>query len=42
MNAQQRQKTLIASQYAEQVLNLYPTQLEQDYAEDQFSISLLL
>ena len=40
MNAQQRQKTLIASQYAEQVLNLYPTQLEQDYAEDQFSISL--
>ena len=36
MNAAQLQRTLVASQYAEQVLNLYTLQLEQDYAEDQF------
>ncbi|MFM6906169.1 MAG: bifunctional glutamine synthetase adenylyltransferase/deadenyltransferase, partial [Acinetobacter tjernbergiae] len=40
MNAEQLQKTLIASQYAEQVLNLYQIQLEQDYGEDQFLQSL--
>jgi len=40
MNAQQLQKTLVASQYAEQVLNLYTLQLEQDYSEDQFLDSL--
>ena len=40
MNVEQRQKTLVASQYAEQVLNLYQTQLEQDYLEDQFLDSL--
>ncbi|ENW95313.1 bifunctional [glutamate--ammonia ligase]-adenylyl-L-tyrosine phosphorylase/[glutamate--ammonia-ligase] adenylyltransferase [Acinetobacter sp. NIPH 298] len=36
MNAAQLQRTLVASQYAEQVLNFYTLQLEQDYAEDQF------
>lgn len=40
MNVEQRQKTLVASQYAEQVLNLYQSQLEQDYLEDQFLDSL--
>ena len=40
MNAEQLQKTLVASQYAEQVLNLYQTQLEQDYCKDQFLQSL--
>ena len=40
MNVEQRQKTLVASQYAEQVLNLYQTQLEQDYLESQFLDSL--
>jgi len=40
MNAEQLQKTLIASQYAEQVLNLYQIQLEQDYGEDKFLQSL--
>lgn len=40
MNAEQLQKTLVASQYAEQVLNLYQSQLEQDYSEDQFLCSL--
>ena len=40
MNAEQLQKTLIASQYAEQVLSLYQIQLEQDYGEDQFLQSL--
>ncbi|WP_343595645.1 bifunctional [glutamate--ammonia ligase]-adenylyl-L-tyrosine phosphorylase/[glutamate--ammonia-ligase] adenylyltransferase [Acinetobacter sp.] len=37
MNSQQLQKTLGASQYAEQVLALYSTALEQDYQHDQFS-----
>lgn len=40
MNVEQLEKTLVASQYAEQVLNLYTLQLEQDYAEDQFLRSL--
>ncbi|PRD22422.1 UNVERIFIED_CONTAM: glnE [Trichonephila clavipes] len=40
MNVEQLQKTLVASQYAEQVLNLYQSQLEQDYSEDQFLCSL--
>lgn len=40
MNVEQLEKTLVASQYAEQVLNLYALQLEQDYAEDQFLRSL--
>ncbi|MDR7015659.1 bifunctional [glutamate--ammonia ligase]-adenylyl-L-tyrosine phosphorylase/[glutamate--ammonia-ligase] adenylyltransferase [Acinetobacter sp. 3657] len=40
MNAEQLQKTLVASQYAEQVLNLYSIELEQDYAEDQFLCAL--
>lgn len=40
MNAQQLQKTLVASQYAEQVLNLYQAELEQDYHQDQFLESL--
>ncbi|WHR56920.1 bifunctional [glutamate--ammonia ligase]-adenylyl-L-tyrosine phosphorylase/[glutamate--ammonia-ligase] adenylyltransferase [Acinetobacter haemolyticus] len=40
MNVEQLEKTLVASQYAEQVLNLYTLQLEQDYAEDQFLCSL--
>jgi glutamate-ammonia-ligase adenylyltransferase len=40
MNAEQLQKTLVASQYAEQVLNLYQIQLEQDYCKDQFLQSL--
>jgi glutamate-ammonia-ligase adenylyltransferase len=30
MNAEQLHKTLVASQYAEQVLNLYKTELEQE------------
>ncbi len=40
MNAAQLQKTLRASQYAEQVLSLHQTKLEQDYAVDQFQSSL--
>ncbi|QIO06863.1 bifunctional [glutamate--ammonia ligase]-adenylyl-L-tyrosine phosphorylase/[glutamate--ammonia-ligase] adenylyltransferase [Acinetobacter shaoyimingii] len=40
MNAAQLQKTLRASQYAEQILNLHTAQLEQDYAIDQFEKSL--
>ncbi|ENX12113.1 glutamate-ammonia-ligase adenylyltransferase [Acinetobacter sp. CIP 64.2] len=40
MNAQQLQRTLVASQYAEQVLNLYQAELEQDYSVDQFLDSL--
>ncbi len=40
MNTQQLQKTLRASQYAEQVLGLHQAQLEQDYAIDQFACSL--
>lgn len=36
MNAAQLQKTLRASQYAEQVLNLHSSLLEQDYKADQF------
>ncbi|NNP73892.1 bifunctional glutamine synthetase adenylyltransferase/deadenyltransferase [Acinetobacter defluvii] len=40
MNAEQLQKTLRASQYAEQVLSLHSTFLEQDYAVDQFQYSL--
>ena len=40
MNIEQQQKTLVASQYAEQVFNLYSIQLQQDYAEDQFLKSL--
>ena len=30
MNVEQRQKTLVASQYAEQVLILFQSQFEQD------------
>ena len=37
MNADQLQKTLRASQYAEQVYNLHQTLLEQDYSSDQFN-----
>ncbi len=37
MNAEQLQKTLRASQYAEQVLSIHQVYLEQDYAIDQFS-----
>ena len=40
MNAAQLQKTLRASQYAEQVLSLHREILEQDYAVDQFQSSL--
>ncbi len=40
MHAVQLQKTLVASQYAEQVLTLYPNLLQQDYSEDQFLSSL--
>ncbi|MCH4243117.1 bifunctional [glutamate--ammonia ligase]-adenylyl-L-tyrosine phosphorylase/[glutamate--ammonia-ligase] adenylyltransferase [Acinetobacter gerneri] len=40
MNAEQLQKTLRASQYAEQVLGLHRELLEQDYAKDQFLESL--
>ena len=40
MNVEQLQKTLVASQYAEQVLNLYKTELEQQYLVDQFTASL--
>src|SRR5690606_30588081 len=40
MNAEQLQKTLRASQYAEQVLSLHQAFLEQDYAIDQFQYSL--
>ena len=40
MHAAQLQKTLVASQYAEQVLTLYPNLLQQDYSEDQFLSSL--
>lgn len=40
MNAAQLQKTLGASQYAEQVLHLHLTLLEQDYAVDQFTSHL--
>ncbi|QIO08015.1 bifunctional [glutamate--ammonia ligase]-adenylyl-L-tyrosine phosphorylase/[glutamate--ammonia-ligase] adenylyltransferase [Acinetobacter lanii] len=40
MNAEQLQKTLRASQYAEQVLGLHQILLEQDYAIDQFQTSL--
>ena len=40
MNAAQLQKTLRASQYAEQILNLHTAQLEQDFAIDQFEKSL--
>ncbi|WP_111858855.1 bifunctional [glutamate--ammonia ligase]-adenylyl-L-tyrosine phosphorylase/[glutamate--ammonia-ligase] adenylyltransferase [Acinetobacter sp. CFCC 10889] len=40
MNAEQLQKTLRASQYAEQVLSLHQNFLEQDYAVDQFQCSL--
>ncbi len=36
MNAEQLQKTLRASQYAEQVLGIHQASLEQDYAIDQF------
>lgn len=36
MNTQQLHKTLIASQYAEQVLERYKNELDQDYVEDQF------
>ncbi|WP_130804388.1 bifunctional [glutamate--ammonia ligase]-adenylyl-L-tyrosine phosphorylase/[glutamate--ammonia-ligase] adenylyltransferase [Acinetobacter ihumii] len=37
MNIEQLHKTLRASQYAEQVLGLHQTALEQDYAIDQFN-----
>lgn len=40
MNTEQLQKTLRASQYAEQVLGLHQTALEQDYAIDQFNHAL--
>ena len=40
MNAEQLQKTLRASQYAEQVLSLHHVALEQDYAVDEFKHSL--
>ena len=40
MNIEQLQKTLHASQYAEQVLGLHQVALEQDYAIDQFEQSL--
>ncbi|SPL71710.1 bifunctional [glutamate--ammonia ligase]-adenylyl-L-tyrosine phosphorylase/[glutamate--ammonia-ligase] adenylyltransferase [Acinetobacter stercoris] len=40
MNAEQLQKTLRASQYAEQVLGLHQELLEQDYTGDQFLKSL--
>ncbi len=40
MNTEQLQKTLRASQYAEQVLGLHQTALEQDYAIDQFHHAL--
>lgn len=40
MNTDQLHKTFRASQYAEQVHNLHATQLEQDYAVDQFNESL--
>ena len=35
MNQQQLEKTLQASQYAQQVLEKYPVLIEQDYAQDQ-------
>ncbi|WP_227591926.1 bifunctional [glutamate--ammonia ligase]-adenylyl-L-tyrosine phosphorylase/[glutamate--ammonia-ligase] adenylyltransferase [Acinetobacter sp. YH12138] len=40
MNTEQLQKTLRASQYAEQVLGIHQASLEQDYAIDQFQTSL--
>lgn len=40
MNAEQLQKTLHASQYAEQVLSLHQAALAHDYAIDQFQIAL--
>ena len=40
MNAEQLQKTLHASQYAEQVLGLHHIVLEQDYQVDQYQKSL--
>ncbi len=40
MNAEQLQKTLRASQYAEQVLGLHQAVLEQDYQIDQFTAPL--
>ncbi|MGE8551532.1 MAG: bifunctional glutamine synthetase adenylyltransferase/deadenyltransferase, partial [Acinetobacter calcoaceticus] len=40
MNAEQLQKTLRASQYAEQVLGLHEAVLEQDYQIDQFTAPL--
>lgn len=40
MNAEQLQKTLCASQYAEQVLAIHSSLLEQDYSVDQFQSSL--
>lgn len=40
MNIEQLQKTLHASQYAEQILSLHQATLEHDYAIDQFQQSL--
>ncbi|MFW1875242.1 bifunctional glutamine synthetase adenylyltransferase/deadenyltransferase, partial [Acinetobacter baumannii] len=40
MNAEQLQKTLRASKYAEQVLGLNQAVLEQDYQIDQFAAPL--
>ena len=40
MNTEQLQKTLRASQYAEQVLGIHHSAIEQDYAQDQFLSSL--
>ena len=40
MNVEQLQKTLRASQYAEQVLGIHRNLIEQDYAVDQFLIPL--
>ena len=36
MNVEQLQKTLRASQYAEQVLGIHRSLIDQDYAIDQF------
>lgn len=40
MNAEQLQKTLTASEYAERVLRLHQQDIEQDYATDQFLLPL--
>ena len=40
MNTEQLQKTLRASQYAEQVLGIHQVAIAQDYAQDQFLSTL--